>query len=376
MFNLSIEKEPLLKLLLLVVGATAEKKPNMPILANIWMNLDNHLFTLIGTDTEIEVVAKHTIEERFMDPESVTVQAKKMVDICRSLPDKSLISLKEKDGKLLIQSGKSRFSLATLPVTDFPKINEVMSSQDKFTVKASDLKYLLQSTSFAMAQEDIRVYLNGLLLERSENQLVAAATDGHRLAVCKMDMLSENETSALPFRVVLPRKSILELVKLLDAMEDDASVDLMVSDSHFYVNGGNYTFATKRLNCQYPNYPSVIPKNSDKFVKIDRELLKQMLSRVTVLANEKKRGVCFEVKDNTLKMSVNNAEQEAGEDEMEVLLEGQPFETSFNIKYVMDVLNNLPSVEVKMSCGNPDAGVLFESEVVPQIQYVIMPMKI
>jgi DNA polymerase III subunit beta len=371
MFNLSIDKEQFLKLLLLVSGATAEKKPGMPILANICMILDKRTLTLIGTDTEVEVVATCETDEHFMDPESVTVQAKKIVDICRTLPEKSKILLKTKDNKLLIQSGKSRFSLVTLPATDFPKINEKVNNEH-FSVKAADLKYLFQSTSFSMAQEDIRVYLNGLLLEKIDNHLIAAATDGHRLAVCKMEML----TDTAPFRVILPRKGVLELSKLLDTMKDDALVDLMVSDSHFYVEGDNYTFATKQLNCQYPNYLSVIPKNCDKSVKLERENLKQILSRVTVLANEKKRGVCFDFKDNLLKILVNNAEQEAGEDEMEVSMEGSPFETSFNIRYVMDVLNNLPSIEMKMSCGNPDLGILFESEVVSQVQYVIMPMKI
>lgn len=372
MFNLTIDKERLLKSLLLVIGATADKKPNMPILANILMSIDNKLLTLIGTDTEIEVVVKCELDEQFMEMESVTVQAKKMIDICRSLPEKSLISLQEQENKLIVKSGRSRFSLATLPVSDFPKVNEIVN-RDKFQINAQDLKYLLQSTSFAMAQEDIRVYLNGLLLEKTSNQLVAAATDGHGLAVCKMDI--NHDKPSEPFRIVLPRKSILELVKLLDLTGDDL-VDLMVSDSHFYVDGGRYTFVTKRLNCQYPNYISVIPKNRDKVMKIEKDHLKQMLSRVSVLANEKKRGVCFDVKNTLLKIFVNNAEQEAGEDEMEIIMEGEPFETSFNINYVMDVLNNLPSVEIQMSCSNPDLGVLFESEVVPQVQYLIMPMKI
>lgn len=372
MFKLSIDKERLLKSLLLVVGATAEKKPGMPILANILMNVDNRQLTLIGTDTEIEVVAKCELDEHFMESESVTVPAKKIVDICRSLPDKSIMALQVKEGKLHIQSGRSRFSLATLPVTDFPKVNEIISTE-KFSINAQDLKYLLQSTSFAMAQEDIRVYLNGLLLEKTPTQLIAVATDGHRLAVCKMDITPE--ASEKDFRIVLPRKSILELIKLLD-LTGDESVDLRVSDSHFYVDGGHYTLVSKRLNCQYPHYASVIPKNTDKSMKIEKEALKQMLSRVSVLANEKKRGVCFDVKNTTLKISVNNADQEAGEDEMEITLNGDPFETSFNIHYVMDVLNNLPSVDIKISCANPDLGVLFESDVVSQVQYVIMPMKI
>lgn len=375
MFKLSIDKERLLKSLLLVVGATAEKKLNMPILANVLMRVDNKLLTLIGTDTEIEVVAKCELDEHFMEPESVTVQAKKIVDICRSLPDKAVISLQEKENKLVLQSGKSRFTLATLPVDDFPQVNELLNTE-KFTINAQDLKYLLQSTSFAMAQEDIRVYLNGLLLEKTSTQLVSAATDGHRLAVCKIDLEQlEGEKQIEPFRIVLPRKSILELVKLLDVTGDE-TVSLMVSDSHFYVDGGRYTFVSKRLNCQYPHYASVIPRNTDKSMKIEKDSLKRMLSRVAVLANEKKRGVCFDVKNTSLKISVNNAEQEAGEDEMEISLEGEPFETSFNINYVMDVLNNLPSVDIKISCSNPDLGVLFESDVVSQVQYVVMPMKI
>jgi len=246
-------------------------------------------------------------------------------------------------------------------------------------MNAQDLKYLFQSTSFAMAQEDIRVYLNGLSLEKVDNQLIAVATDGHRLAVCKIDIpanisASPDETAS-SFRIVLPRKSILELIKLLDYTGDN-TVNLMISDSHFYVMGEHYTLATKQLNCQYPHYAGLIPKNTDKQVRIEREPFKQMLSRVSVLANEKKRGVSFRVIDNLLKIDANNAEHEAGEDEMEVALEGASFETSFNISYVMDVLNNLPSIEIKMTCSDPNAGVLFESEVLPQVQYLIMPMAV
>lgn len=375
MFNLSIDKEKLLKSLSLVVGATADKKPVLPILSNILMSADDRILTLMGTDTEIEVIAKCDLEEEFIEPKSVTVQAKKLLDICRSLPDKSVISLQEKENKLIIQSGKSRFSLSTLPVSDFPKINEMVNSS-KLSINAQDLKYLLQSTSFCMAQEDIRVYLNGLLLEKIQEQLITAATDGHRLAVCKMDIDKKINLENYPdFRIVLPRKSIVELVKLMD-MTGDNIVHLKVSDSHFYVDGGSYTFASKRLNCQYPNYTSVIPKEVDKTIKIEKDALKQRLSRVAVLANEKKRGVCFEVSNTLLKIFVNNAEHEAGEDEMDIVMEGESFETSFNIQYVMDVLNNLPSVEIKISCGNPDFGVLFESGVISQVQYVIMPMKI
>lgn len=372
MFNLSIEKEKFIKLLSLVVGATADRKLNMPILANILITIDGKKLTLIGTDTEIEVVAQCELDESFNEePESITVLAKKIVDICKSLPEKSMINFKEKENKLLVQSGKSRFSLATLPATDFPKINETVNEEKQFSMNAQDLKYLFQSTSFAMTQEDIRVYLNGLSLEKIGNQLMAVATDGHRLAVCKIDIAAD----VSDFRIVLPRKSVLELTKLLDHTGDEM-VKLMVSESHFYVRGDTYTLATKQLNCQYPQYGSVIPKNTDKTVHVSRDPLKQMLSRVSILANEKKRGVCFGVADNLLKISVNNAEQEAGEDEMEVVLEGDAFETSFNIGYIMDVLNNLPSLEITMTCSDPNMGILFKSEMLPQVQYVVMPMKI
>ncbi len=381
MFQLSIEKEKLLKLLLLVLGATSEKKPTMPILSNVWMEINRDVLTLTATNTEIEIVVQYkqdNLSKENDDSECITVQAKKLVDICRSLPDKAVISLKEKDNKLLIQSGKSRFSLATLPAGDFPTIYAFEGKEknkEKLSINTEDLKYLLQSTSFAMMQEDIRTYLNGLLLEKKHNQLTTAAMDGHRLAVCKIDIdMATNKDSITDFRLVLPRKSIMELVKFLDLMESE-SVNLMVSENHFYVDSGNYTFVTNRLNCEYPNYEVFIPKNVDKVIKIERDLFKQMLSRVSILANEKKRGVFFNASGSSLKIFVNNLEQEAGEDEMEIKMEGEPLETSFNINYIMDILNNLPSVEVKISCANPDAGVLFQSDVVSQVQYVVMPIK-
>jgi DNA polymerase-3 subunit beta len=381
MFQLSIDKERFLKLLLLVLGATAEKKPTMPILANVWMGINRNILTLTGTNTEIEVVVQcelenSTIENR--EPESITVQAKKLVDICRALPDKSIISLKEQDNKLIIQSGRSRFSLATLPASDFPTVAAIEGKdqhKERLSINTEDLKYLLQSTSFAMTQEDIRTYLNGLLLEKKQDQLITAAMDGHRLASCKIELDSTiNKEKTADFRLVLPRKSVLELIKFLD-LAGSETVDLMVSDNHFYVDGGHYTFVTNRLNCDYPNYEMFIPKNVDKTIKIERDPFKQMLSRVSILANEKKRGVLFNASGSLLKIFVNNLEQEAGEDEMEMIMEGEPFEASFNINYVMDILNNLPSVEVKISCANPDMGVLFESDVVSQVKYVVMPIK-
>lgn len=383
MFQLSIEKERFLKLLLVVLGATAEKKPSMPILANVWMGINRNILTLTATNTEIEVVVQCVLDNSATEnreAESITVQAKKLVDICRSLPEKSIISLKEQENKLAVQSGRSRFSLATLPASDFPTISAIEGKEqnrDRLSINVEDLKYLLQSTSFAMTQEDIRTYLNGLLLEKKQNQLVTAAMDGHRLASCKIDIDETiNKNSISDFRIVLPRKSVLELIKFLDLTgEESESVDLMISDNHLYVDGGHYTFVTNRLNCDYPNFEMFIPKNVDKIIKIERDPFKQMLSRVSILANEKKRGVHFNASNNSLKIFVNNLEQEAGEDEMEMVMEGEGLEASFNINYIMDILNNLPSVEVKISCANPDMGVLFESDVVTQVKYVVMPIK-
>jgi DNA polymerase-3 subunit beta len=381
MFQLSIDKERFLKLLLLVLGATAEKKPAMPILANVWMGINRNVLTLTATNTEIEVVVQCELESSATEnreAESITVQAKKLVDICRSLPEKSILSLKEKDSKLTIQSGRSRLSLATLPASDFPTISAIegkAQNKEKLSINIEDLKYLLQSTSFAMTQEDIRTYLNGLLLEKKQNQLITAAMDGHRLASCKIDIDETiNMDNISDFRIVLPRKSVLELIKFLDLTGGEA-VDLMISENHLYVDGGHYTFVTNRLNCDYPNYEMFIPKNVDKIIKIERDPFKQMLSRVSILANEKKRGVHFNASENLLKIFVNNLEQEAGEDEMEIIMEGESLEASFNINYIMDILNNLPSVEVKISCANPDMGVLFESDVVSQVKYVVMPIK-
>lgn len=381
MFQLSIDKERFLKLLLLVLGATAEKKPSMPILANVWIGINRNILTLTATNTEIEVVVQCELESSATEnreAESITVQAKKLVDICRSLPEKSILSLKEQDNKLNIQSGRSRFSLATLPASDFPTISAIegkLQNKEKLSINIEDLKYLLQSTCFAMTQEDIRTYLNGLLLEKKQNQLITAAMDGHRLASCKIDIDETiNKENIADFRIVLPRKSVLELIKFLD-LTGGESVDLMISDNHLYVDGGHYTFVTNRLNCDYPNYEMFIPKNVDKIIKIERDPFKQMLSRVSILANEKKRGVLFNASGNLLKIFVNNLEQEAGEDEMEMAMEGESLEASFNINYIMDILNNLPSVEVKISCANPDMGVLFESEVVSQVKYVVMPIK-
>lgn len=372
MFNLSIEKERFVKALGLVVGAVSEKRNSAPILGNILLSVEDNVLTLIGTDTEIEMVTKCTLDESFEESMSITVNAKKLMDVCRILPDKALIVFREKDNKLAIQSGKSRFSLATLPATEFPAIKAFSRQEKMFSMNAQDLKYLLQSTAFAMAQEDVRVYLNGLLLEKTGDVLTAVAMDGHRLAICKLPITGVEED----FRLVLPRKGIIELVKLLDLMGDE-SIRLAITDSHFFVDAGQHTFVTSRLNCQYPHYAAIIPKNTDKTLYLERDGLKQILTRVAVLANEKKRGIHFCATQNNLNISVNNAEQEAGEDEMDARMEGgDGFEANFNVQYIVDILNNLPSVEIKMLCSTAESGVLFESAVVPQVQYLIMPLKI
>jgi len=371
MFNLTIDREHFLKSLLVAAGAAVEKK--QPILANVLLSLNQGELQLTATDTEIEIVSRCSLEES-VESSEITVQAKKLVDLCRSLPDKAMIHFQEKDKKLLIQSGKSKFQLLTLPSSEFPKVNEV-NIREKMTLNALAFRQLIQSTAFAMAQEDIRVYLNGLLLESNVDTLTSAATDGHRLALFNLPF----ENTSQPFRIVLPRKAVLELTKILD-LTGDNPVDIMVTNNHFYVDGGYYTFVTKLLNCQFPNYANVIPKDNNKIVKTDKDELKKILSRVSVLANEKKRGVCFSLTHDLLKVFVNNTEHEEGEDEIQMTSDGisatDTLEISFNINYVMDVLNALPSGEVKISCSQPELGVLFESEELPQARYLIMPMKL
>jgi DNA polymerase III subunit beta len=367
----TINREAFLKPLQLVT-AVIERRQTVPILSNIVLELKDKELSLLGTDMEVELLGKISLEETGKAGET-TVPARKLVDICRNLPEGSGLEFQQKDNKLILQCGRSRFNLATLPVSDFPRSEEFFSiASEKFTFKLSQkqLRSLIEATNFAMAQQDVRFYLNGMLWELSQGSVRAVATDGHRLA------LSTKEASVIgDNQIIVPRKAIYELLRLLD--EDESDLTILLNNNQLRVNMQNYTFTSKLIEGKFPNYDHVIPQSGDKILNVDRDLLKASLTRVGVLSNDKHRSICLEMKDNSLRIFANNLEQqEEAEDHLDVLYTGEAMTIAFNISYLMDVLGSLPAGLVKITLTATDTSVRLESAEETTCVYVIMPMRL
>ena len=352
-----------------LVCSIVERRATLPILSNILLRAHGQQLSMTSTDMELEMIA--TLPVAVEQEGITTVSARKFLDICRALPGTATINFSASDNKALVKAGKSRFSLATLPGTDFPD-SEGANYQDQIKLPQSALKALLDETSFAMASQDVRYYLNGLLLEREQNTLKAVATDGHRLALGSVETASAvAEKSA----VIVPRKAILELEKLLADIEDEVSISF--SQQQLKVELPDLHFTSKLIDGQFPNYERVLPIGGDKEVIAQRDELKQALSRASILANDKHRSVKLNLDSNQLKATVTNQEQETAEEEIAVEYTSQPLEIAFNNAYLLDLLNAMPDSKVRMTFTDENSSCLitpFESKFTRQ--YVVMPMRL
>ena len=362
----SLSREALLKPLQLVVGVV-ERRQTLPILSNVLLSLDQSRLSMTGTDLEVEIVGVTDIGSGGEDGD-VTVSARKLVDICRSLPEEAQIDFSSGDGKATLKSGRSKFTLATLPANEFPSVDEGEKTVE-FMVPGSALKALIEATSFAMAQQDVRYYLNGMLWELNNNKLRAVATDGHRMAMC--DGVCEVTVSE-PVTSILPRKGIIELSRLLD--EDEVKVAM--GSNHIRVTGGDYCFTSKLVDGAYPDYDRVLPKGGDKTVVADRAELKQAFGRAAILSNEKYRGVRILLSEGSIKMVANNPEQEEAEEEVTVTYSGEDLEIGFNVSYLLDVLNVITGSEVRITLSNSNSSALVEDAADGSAVYVVMPMRL
>jgi DNA polymerase-3 subunit beta len=363
-FNLS--REAFLKPLQLVVGVV-ERRQTLPILSNVLLSLEQSRLSMTGTDLEVEIVGV-TVTDAIGEDGDITVSARKLVDICRSLPDGAMVDFSSSDGKATIKSGRSKFTLSTLPANEFPSVDEGEKTVE-FMVPGSTLKGLIEATSFAMAQQDVRYYLNGMLWELSENKLRVVATDGHRMALC--DGVCDVFV-AEPITSIIPRKGIIELSRLLD--ENDVKVAM--GSNHIRVTGGDYCFTSKLVDGAYPDYDRVLPKGGDKIVIGDRAELKQAFGRAAILSNEKYRGVRILLSEGFIKMVANNPEQEEAEEEVSVNYSGEDLEIGFNVSYLLDVLSVITSTEVRITLSSSNSSALLEDTVDGSAVYVVMPMRL
>jgi DNA polymerase-3 subunit beta len=365
--KIKLQRETLVTPLQQLIGAV-EKRQTLPVLANVLLSAKGNVLSLTATDTEIELQTTVSVD---VDEEGdITVPARKLLDICKALPSEALIDLHLVDHKMKIKSGKSRYVLSTLSADEFPLSAEVTNAT-AIDVPSKLLHDAIKRTSFSMALQDVRFYLNGLLLEVSSNALRCIATDGHRLAFssCAVECSLDD-----PIRAIIPRKSVLELAKLITPDVEDIS--LLFSQNFLRVSLDNLTLTTKLIDGRFPDYNRVIPLDCDKELIIDKTLLTQVLSRASILSNGKYRGIRLKFADNTLSISTNNPEQEEASDELDISYSDTPIDIGFNVSYLLEALNKVETENVKLFLKDGNSSCLISPFDSNDTKYVVMPMRL
>lgn len=369
MFIKDIDKELILKPLQIIIGIV-ERKQTLPILSNILIekNFDEIRFT--ATDLEIQISTSIVLENNEKEISSITIGGKKFQEILRILPEKSRISIENKENnKIEIKSKKSRFNLQALPAQDFPKLNNNLVDTKSLSLKQGIFKALLMSVQYAMAQQDVRYYLNGLLLIIDGNTLKVVATDGHRLAfnMVLIDGVHDKQ------EIILPRKAITELCKLL--LDSDDLIELIFSEHQIKSIFSGITLISKIIEGKFPDYERVIPKHNNHLL-VNKIIIQQALQRAAILSNEKFRGVRFVLTEKNLSIISNNSEQEEAQEEIETDYHGEAIDIGFNVNYLLEGLNNIIWEEVKISFGDPNSSILITTPNNTEFRYVVMPMRI
>ena len=368
MFIEKIDKEIILKPLQVVIGIV-ERKQTLPILSNVLIENQDGKMRFTTTDLEIQITT--TIDTGTKDGQSTafTVGGKKLQEILRVLPDQSKITIDTKENKAQIKTNKSRFSLQTLPAQDFPKLSYQLENSKKIVLPQKELKNLLFSVQYAMAQQDVRYYLNGVLLIVEGNKLKVVATDGHRLAYNAGAIDTTHEKQ----EIILPRKAVTELSKLL--ADSDESVELEFSQQQIKATFSGITLITKVIEGKFPDYERVIPKYGNH-LNMERAVIQQALQRAAILSNEKFRGVRFVLTEKNLSIISSNSEQEEAQEEIETDYHGDALDIGFNVNYLMDGLNNISSNITTFSFGDPNSSILMTTPEKQEFRYVVMPMRI
>ena len=365
--KITAQREDLLKPLQ-IVSSVVERRQQSPVLANALISVVGDQMTLTGTDLEVEMVA--TAQVQSDEDGDITLPARKLMDLCKSLPEGAKITIQIEDDRAVIRSGRSRFTLATLPAVEFPNIEPVEEALS-FKLTQAQLKQLFDQTQFAMAQQDVRYYLNGLMFEVTAHSVTCVATDGHRLAYCSIGVETGVEESR---QVIIPRKGIIELSRLLESNEDP--LEVQISNNHVRVVLPHVTFTSKLIDGKFPDYQQVIPSDPDKELVCSRDALLQAFNRISVLSNEKFRGMRIQLEPNLIRASVNNPEQEEAEEEIEVRYDADGFEIGFNIGYFMDALSVIKTQDVVVHLKDSNHSCLVKGVNDEASKYVIMPMRL
>ncbi len=362
-----INREQLLPPLQQIVGVI-EKRQTMPVLSNVLMQLDDQQLTLTGTDLEIQLVAKIPVQ-----PESIgeiTVPARKFLDICRLLPGEADIKFQLKGDKLLMNSGRGRFSLSTLPADNYPEFVET-DYQHQFTISTEKFKKALNKTAFCMASQDVRYYLNGLLVNISNSKIKVVGSDGHRLSFFEDEL--ENPTG-YEERIILPRKGVLELGRLLN--DPDTQLSIFFSENNIKLTYQNMVFIAKLVDSNYPDFSRVFNQSFHSPVLIQTQLLKDALTRVSVLANEKYKGITLDISENLMKISAHNPEHDEAEEELVMQYSGEVISVSFNSQYLLEAVSNLDSEMMSLTIAANNSCCFIEEVENSPYKFIVMSMQL
>ena len=363
----NIQREALLKPLQQVVGVV-ERRQTLPVLANLLVNVSSNRVSFTGTDLEVEMVAGNEVQDG--EPGEITIPARKLFDICRALPDGVKVDLKLAGDRVTLSAGRSRFTLATLPATEFPVIENI-ELVERVSLPEGTLKRLMDQTAFAMAHQDVRYYLNGMLLDLRDGALRCVATDGHRLALAETTL----ETTVSSRRqIIIPRKGVLELQGLFE--NGEGMVELEFGRNHLRVRRGDVQFTSKLIDGRFPDYEAVIPIGADKEVRLPRDALRAGLQRAAILSNEKYRGVKLDVSPNRLGIVAHNPEQEEANEELEADTTVSDLSVGFNVNYLLDALGALSGDDVLLCLRDGQSSCLLRSAESDQSRHVVMPLRL
>ncbi|MCZ6911508.1 MAG: DNA polymerase III subunit beta [Proteobacteria bacterium] len=364
--KLSAKREIFLEPLQAVIGVV-ERRQTMPILTNVLLVAKAGQLSVTATDLEVELVASTKIDVE-QDGE-ITVAGRKLLDIFRALPAAAKVSLTLDGDRMRIRSGHSRFTLSTLPAAEFPVVDDI-DAKVSLSISQENASRLLEKTQFSMAQQDVRYYLNGILLEAADKTLRAVATDGHRLALCEVEL---KKACKGEHQVIVPRKGVLELQRLLGGEGD---ITLAIGSNHIRAEVGSIRFTSKLIDGRFPDYRRVIPTAESSPMTGDREDLKQALHRAAILSNEKYRGIRLEVKGNSIRILAHNPEQEEAEEEVAVNYSGDDMEIGFNVNYLLDALSAVDGDKVQVGLIDSNSSCLVTEPGSKSCKYVVMPMRL
>ena len=365
--NIQINRETLLKPLTSVTSIV-EKRHTLPILSNLLLEVKQNKIHLTATDLEMQISL--TVDSATSGDFSTTLSAKKLLDICRSLPDNAEINMSTAESRITLKAAKSRFNLQTLPAADYPVMTKTQANPTLVVLAQRELKDLLKQVEFAMAQQDIRYYLNGLLFEIAANKLNIVGTDGHRLSFTSTELKQNYEKQD----VILPRKTVVELIKLLDDSEDEVQIELASNQVNF--SFANLKLISKVIDGKFPDYNRVIPVGHQNTFSVERLNVLLAMQRASILSNEKYRGIRMVLSNNNLKLISTNSDQEEAEEEMEINYSGDALDIGFNVTYLIDVLNNTNSDQANFSFADANSSCLITIPNNPNYKYVVMPMRI